>query len=194
MDARSAERVKVYQWQTPWDSEHHEGDAEAFRAAIKEASDKDIEAGNLSFPVYGNALMESMTAEMQPMPTADDKDTMDARSVEILEQLKAEVMFPWDRRGNRDGGYNFRPQAPRGTGMALEDYTLARVEYDARYAEYCAAPNINRQLWHGLVDELSALIPEYPGTGELWRLYHKIDTYTVKRERAALLDAMLADD
>ena len=118
---------------------------------------------------------------------------MDARSAEILEQLKAEVMFPWDRRGDREGGYNVRPQRPGRLGMTLDDYNAAQVEYAERYANYCTAPNINQQLWRGLVGELCTLMPEYPGTVELWRLYHKIDTYTVKRERAALLDAMLAD-
>ena len=59
---------------------------------------------------------------------------MDARSAEILEQLKAEVMFPWDRRGDREGGYNVRPQRPGRLGMTLDDYNAAQVEYAERYA------------------------------------------------------------
>ena len=118
---------------------------------------------------------------------------MDARSAEILGQLKAEVMFPWDRRGGSSGGYNVRPQRPDWLGMSARDYDAATEEYERGVAEYEASPNINQQLWRGLVGELCTLMPEYPGTVELWRLYHKIDTYTVKRERAALLDAMLAD-
>ena len=116
---------------------------------------------------------------------------MDAHSIEILTQLKTEVWWPWDRRGNTDGGYNMRPLRPLRLGRTQEDYETATKDYERGVVEYEASPAINKNRWGSLIEELQALNPENPDVQRLQDMYQRIQTWHNTQNRSLWLEAML---
>ena len=116
---------------------------------------------------------------------------MDARSIEILEQLKSEVWWPWDRRGDTDGGYNLRPQRPVRLGQTQEEHDAATEAYQRGVAEYDAAPTINLNRWGRLLGELKALNPTNPDVQKLRDMYQRIQTWHNTQNKSLWLEAML---
>ena len=63
--------------------------------------------------------------------------------------------------------------------------------YQAQYAEYVAAPNINRNRWFALIGELIALNPQSRDVRDLRRLYQQGASRENTKHRDMLLEAML---
>ena len=88
---------------------------------------------------------------------------MDARSIEILQQLKAEVWWPADHIGGPAGDFERDPDHP----------------------------SINKARWMRMLGELTALNPMNRDVKKLRGIYDRLETAHNRQNRNMWLEAML---